>query len=363
MKSILFFLLLFSSSLLCAETITVAKDGSGRYTTIGEAVNVAKSGDKIVVKKADYFESIRIDGKDNLIIEGDGAWLKVEDGYSEIVSISSSHQISITGLNGIHLAEGGCYNNVFGIKSSGMITLDHCIMNGSGIYGVDASDSDKLQFSNNTVTHCSYAGISLSNCRWTQIENNIFFENQASRGITVNASFDIVIKNNTIVKNKWIPIEVDKCERVEVINNIISFNALVDDGGGITYRGDVKQIRIDRNVLYENSDDHGNQIRYIGIEPANNLYTDPLFTNLSGGDFSLKRNSPCAGAGVNGETIGAVSTVKKTSEVSVGDRYSMGVTQLDHKDYANAIKTFKDLVSNFRMIRMGTLDSATAISA
>ena len=54
------------------RTVVVARDGSGQYTSIQEAVDDAKSGDTIRIKAGEYQEDVTIHSKDRLRLIGDG---------------------------------------------------------------------------------------------------------------------------------------------------------------------------------------------------------------------------------------------------------------------------------------------------
>src|SRR5690348_8570650 len=60
-----------AASTSAASTLTVAKDGSAKYTTVQAAVNAAKAGDTISIAKGTYKETVNVpSGKTGLSIIG-----------------------------------------------------------------------------------------------------------------------------------------------------------------------------------------------------------------------------------------------------------------------------------------------------
>jgi parallel beta-helix repeat protein len=329
------------------ETLTVATDGSAPYTTIQSAVDAAQSGDRIVVRSGEYFEAVRVTGKDHLTFEGEGeVWIK-SSGMDEIFTILSCFGIHVSGLKGIHLSSETCYNNVFGIQHSADIAITRCVMNGSGIYGLDASDSRDLTITDNIFTRCTSTAISIARCENVKIERNAVVDNDAWQGIYISRSNDVRIANNTLARNRLTPIDFESGERLAVHNNIIAFNELVEQGsGGVTVRSG-GSLELRRNVVHANRFE-GNVTNYWGTYPMDDIDADPMFQSLTADHVGLLPGSVCLGAGTDGTNIGAAQGEGGLLSVrGFDDEFNEGVRLLNNRNYAESLPLFQRLTTNY----------------
>ncbi len=341
--------LLATPGIVRSETLTVAPDGSAPYTTVQSAVDAAQSGDRVVIRSGEYFEAVRVTGKDHLTFEGEGeVWIK-SSGMDEIFTILSCFAIHVSGLKGIHLTSETCYNNVFGIQHSADITITRCVMNGSGIYGLDASDSRGLTITDNIFTRCTSTAISISRCENVTIQRNVVVDNEAWQGIYLTGSNDVRIANNTLARNRLTPIDVDSGERIVIANNIIAFNDLVEQGGGgVTVRGALGSLDLRRNVVHGNRFE-GVVVNYAGVYPADDIDADPMFQSLTADNVSLLPGSVCFGAGTDGTNIGAAQGAGDgaLSMRSFDDAFNEGVRLLNDRNYAESLPWFQRLTANY----------------
>lgn len=227
--------------------ITVADDGSGDYTTIKDAIDEAKDGDVILVKAGTYTEEIEIDGNSGsltLIGEGPGRTILDADGeYAALTLKSDGCRIS-----GFTL-KGGESHGIYIPK--GHQTVDHCLIIENGDRGIYLS------------TMYGGGSVELDHC--TVADNK------------VSAIYDSNEGSNT-----------------RILNSILAFC-----GRSVVFDGDGNNITVRGSCLYtddEDSDDPPKASRCIR--------KDPKFRNHENGDYHLKSNSPCIGAGTDGENMG-----------------------------------------------------------
>lgn len=293
--------------------IVVANDGSGRFTKIQAAVDESRPGDVITVKAGDYFESVRIDGKNDLTIEGRGTvWLKV-DGDSEILTVNNSTRIVVRGINGIHTSEGGCYNNVFGIFDSRGVGFYDCVANGSGIYGFDISNSSGVIVADNDIVHCSSIGLSMEKAKYVSVVRNVISENRDWRTLSIGSSRKVIFKNNTIVRNVGVPLVMSGSREIQFYNNVVAFNHHTDDKKAVLNAKDGSyELNFRNNIVYSNESGTGQVYDFdnMGTETviADHLDLDPRFIDVHSGNYSLGRTSPALRAGFEDEDIGAITT-------------------------------------------------------
>jgi Flp pilus assembly protein TadD len=313
MRAILILGLLAVVPLSAQQKLVVAKDGSGRFSALQAAVDASGPGDVILIKAGDYFESVRIDGKSDLTIEGRGnVWLKA-DGDSEILTVNNSTGIVVRGINGIHTSEGGCYNNVFGIFDSRGVAFYDCIANGSGIYGFDISGSTGVILADNNVVHCSSVGISIDKATYVSAVRNVISENRDWRTLSIGSSAKVIFKNNTIVRNVGIPLVMTDSREVQFYNNIIAFNHHTDDKKAVLNATEgCYELNFQHNIVYSNESVTGQVYDFdnMGTETvvADHLALDPRFVDVSSGDYRLGRNSPAVRSGFGNDDIGAITS-------------------------------------------------------
>ncbi len=91
---------------------------------------------------------IVIEGMSNLVINGNGAELKLAALQDHVMVIKDCHNIKITDLKAHHTKpEGpvGCTGNVIMIEGGSDIEIRNCILNGSGLVGIAAYNTKNLK--------------------------------------------------------------------------------------------------------------------------------------------------------------------------------------------------------------------------
>jgi pectinesterase len=85
-----------------APDLVVAKDGSGNFTTVGEAVAAAPNNSEtrfvIYIKAGGYFENVEVGSeKTNLMFVGDGMWRTVIKASRNVVDNSTTFRSATLG--------------------------------------------------------------------------------------------------------------------------------------------------------------------------------------------------------------------------------------------------------------------------
>lgn len=166
--------LLFTIPMAVAQTVTVDVEGNGNFTSIGDAVANADTGDTIRVMPGVYLENIKVDKKVNLVAEGD-----------VIVQPPSSE------MSTFHIAKDNVTIDGFRIERAD-------IPFGSYDAGILLDSADNVTVINNVVSGHS-RGIDLNFSNDNVLENNSVSNNVD--GIFLHVSFGNTLRNNTMQSN------------------------------------------------------------------------------------------------------------------------------------------------------------------
>ena len=230
-------------------------------------------------------------GKGSLILEPKGY------GGGGILCMSSSPRIihNIIKYNFAYAYGGGIYCQ----KSSPQIIQNMVIGNstdffGGGIFCNKASpkiEENILQY--NSAKYGRGGGI---HCFLSTplIKRNLILDNSCyleGGGVCCESSSAALIINNTFVRNRGIAgsgIGCIKSSSPKIVNNIIAF------GQGVSLWCDKSSNPlITHNDFWKTPGENYGSCQ----PPLDNLFVDPLFINLMGGDCHLKKGSPCIDVG------------------------------------------------------------------
>lgn len=126
------------------------------------------------------------------------------------------------------------------------------------------------------------------------IKRNLILDNTCymeGGGVCCESSSVALIFNNTFVRNRGIAgsgIGCIKSSSPKIVNNIIAFGQTVS-----LWCDKSSSPFISHNDFWKNVGENYGNCKL----PLNNLFVDPLFVNLMGGDYHLKKDSPCIDAG------------------------------------------------------------------
>ena len=189
------------SSELSENTIIVAKDGTGNYTTIQDGVDAASRGDTVRVWEGVYKEAVRI-GKSITLI-GNGTVKSILDGDG---TLDHQHlfEVSSDGVNitGFQFREGSPHHEFAGIgiyASEVMVYGNFFLKNTNGIYIAGGPDN---VISNNTFDMNSYGIRSDAGCDGNFIKYNDF-NGSLTGGIIYMGARDVTILRNNFTHNRY----------------------------------------------------------------------------------------------------------------------------------------------------------------
>ncbi len=200
------------------RTVIVARDGSGQYTSIQEAVDDAKSGDTIRIKAGEYQEDVTIHSKDRLRLIGAGIEKVTVLGRERVGVFHigkwpyGATQIEISGMtireHGGHAM--GIFNGksivLHDVRINGMlfgqqvqdVRIERCSIGGSETTGVQFADSQAVLVGN--LIHDNDHGVTVAGKSTIQLERNVITRN-LFEGVIVTDNAKVVLISNTITKN------------------------------------------------------------------------------------------------------------------------------------------------------------------
>ena len=338
-----------------AGSVDIVVAGQGRslripknYSSIQEGIEEAVNGDTILVAPGTYHENIDFLGKrivlaSRFIVKGDTTiisktildgskpenkdsasvvrFVSGEDSSSVIVGFTIQNGSGTLILEPKGLGGGGilCHgsspkivqnvirNNtayaygggIYCQEGSPQIVQNQIMSNktsyfGGGIFCNKASPKivknvlqfNSAQYGRGGGIHC-YSDTAL-------IERNLILNNSCyveGGGVCCESSSVALIVNNTLVMNKAAGgsgIACIKSSSPVIVNNVIAFS-----GGPSLWCDKTSKAQVTHNDFWKNPGEN-----YGNCAPGDdNLFVDPLFVNMMGGDYHLKEGSPLIDAG------------------------------------------------------------------
>jgi hypothetical protein len=318
-------LLLLHAPALC-KTIMVEQDGSGDYTTIGEALAAGDSMDIIVVGPGVYREELYVEYSVT-IVSSDGPEVTIldGDGTHRVMIFQSPVDIDVGGFtisNGFADNNGGAVRVQFGVH----VTMQNCIFrdnvsnyDGAAIFMRNDGSSLSLadcEFIDNygrltgaitimestvlEIDRCIFSGNSTdirSACVYiwdgatANISNSIFTDNSSgdvSGGVAYGSdAAGGTVRNNTFYKNEspgWATLYVDNAG-VTVTGNILAGEK---EGYGLAAPYYVDHTC---NLFWNNKSGD----LYPGLDPdPTEVFENPLFCRPGTRNLSISYDSPAA---------------------------------------------------------------------
>ncbi len=315
----------FSSDAKAGGTIIVDANGSGDFTNIQGAIDVAEEGDIVIIAPGVYNEHINFKNKNIIltstapnnpqIVEGT---IIQGDGTTSVVTFSGNEGnncvlsgFTITGGGGDY--GGGIVGGEVFVSPRTEAVISNCIVrdNSSGFWGggIGYFGDDGL-IKNCVITgNSSRRGGGLAYCYGT-IENCIIANNSASgQGGGLQDCHGPVI-NCSIVNNTTSGEGGGGCQLEGSITNCTIVGNTASDGGGVyqvEFDGSITNCIIWQNLASANPQiGASNDPSYSCIQGwtsslggVGNIGDDPCFVDAGLGDYDLIADSACVDAGDN----------------------------------------------------------------
>ncbi|MEZ5359923.1 MAG: dockerin type I domain-containing protein [Candidatus Zixiibacteriota bacterium] len=327
-------LLLFLNGFAISTIIEIPADQS----TIQAGINASVNGDTVLVSPGTYYENIDFTDKDIVLAStylttGDTAAITATiidgNGSGSVISLTDLDAtfaaiIGFTITNGHSTEHGGGINcsQANPIISYNIITENMAEVGGGGIASIS---NISPVISHNTITYNIGevgGGLAISGGE-VLVSNNYIAYNQSGQtagGITCLATgtfeYNVVADN---ISNGYVGGIYFDNETPKTVNNCTIYRNRSSSGyGGIyCYLGD---LFMTNTIVYGNThlgmpdqvtgEPDGTYITYCDIEDGwvgdGNIDAYPIFCDTIHGDYHLRDDSPCAGAGAGGADIGAL---------------------------------------------------------
>ena len=315
--------LLLLDTPVAGEVITVEKDGSGDYTTIGEAVAAAESTDTIVVGPGVYPEELYVECSVT-IVSSDGPEVTIIDGEGthRVFLFLMPNAIDVRGFtitNGFADNNGGAVRVDLGAD----VTMQNCIFSnnvsnyagaaifmrnsGSSLYLTDCEFIDNYGKETGAISTMEPTLLRVDRCLFTgnrtdlrsacmyiwgataDISNSVFFDNSSgdvSGGIAFSAGNGSVW-NNTFYKNEspnYATIYTSSSD-VVIWGNIIAGDT---KGYGLCAPDYIDHTC---NLFWNNK--KGDLVPGLDPDPTE-IFDNPLFCRPGKWDLSIAYDSPAA---------------------------------------------------------------------
>lgn len=345
--------------------IHVNKDGTGRFTSIQDAIDASEAGDTIIVHPGTYYEDIVLNGKDltlrstdpedraivgSTVISGSGNQDTLDFWGAETEAFVLSG-LTITGVRGSsHLIYPcvlghGCKATIINCMltsndstSSGLDNCDglieNCLISGNLCCGLSGCDGDIVGCKITGNSACQYGGGGLYSCNG-RIIDCLISENSATgtpdvafgggglaecdgliEGCTISDNYsacyggglylcDGVISNCVIRDNEAAYGGSALCSvSASVVNCTIVNNPHYGSIGW--FRGEIVNCIVweEETLLDEEDEVSYSCVKNWTAGGEGNISEDPLFADPANGDHRLRPGSPCINAGINSAVAG-----------------------------------------------------------
>ena len=227
-------------------TITVSQQG-GRYTTIGKAIQRAKSGDRIKIQPGHYNESLVIDKDLEIIGEGLRKKIVIESTDGSCIQIQAQ-KVTVRGLT-LRGQTGRQGKEFYTVDvSKGHLTLEDCDITSDSLACI-AVHNAMADIQNCHIHDGNELGIWFYDGGTGTVEECIISGNQKA-GVLIGVGGDITIRKSKIHDGKGTGVFVYEGGRVTITDSDIFDNqkagvAISRDGTPI-----IEQSRINRNGYY-----------------------------------------------------------------------------------------------------------------
>ncbi len=295
-----------SSIVLASRTITVALDGSGDFTSIQEAVDNARKGDRVVITAGSYAQDLTIHSKEKIKIVGAGVDKVTLQGRGDMVGVlhvgkwpygatdieisgltineHGGHAVGIFNGNRITLRQLRVKGMVFGQQVQD-VRIEDCMIGGSETTGVHFADSQAILIGN--FIHDNDHGVNVSGKSTVRLERNIIMRS-LFEAVVVSDQAKAVLINNTLVKNgggaAFLGLSIN-----EVSGNIFGLNKV-----GLLIASS-SQTKTSYNALFNGEANYmragSPNLHAPELKVESDITADPRFVDAEHNDFRLKSDT------------------------------------------------------------------------
>jgi parallel beta helix pectate lyase-like protein len=294
------------------KTIMVALDGSGDFTSIQEAVDVAGKGDTVFLKPGRYEQDVTIHSKDHVRLVGAGQDKVILVGREDLVGVlhvgkwpygASNIEISDMTINehGGHAV--GLFNGhgvvlkrltVNGMLFSQQVEdarIEDCTIGGSETTGVQFADSQAVLIGN--FIHDNDHGVNVAGKSNVRVERNVITRS-LFEAVVVNDRAKAVLVSNTLVKNGGGAAFLGQSQS-DVSGNVVGLNKV-----GFLVAAS-SRAATSYNALYNTDGDYlrvGNPNQPAPeLKAQSDITGDPFFVDPAKDDFRLRPDTPLVKVG------------------------------------------------------------------
>jgi len=279
----------------------VAKDGSGNYSTIQQAVDVAIAGDTVQVKAGTYKEKITITRSGSsgnyitfaaypgqtAIVDGTG----LVSQWDGIFTVKGASYIKISGFNILHSGYAGVRINGSGTSSNIIVEKNYFNdIYSSAMYTENAGpgiiyDGNEVTVSHKAAMTTEGEVVDMVNVNGFEIKNNYIHDNVHAESINakIGSSNGKIHHNNIkpvesagIYLDAWTGLE----QNIEVYSNVVYDGvdargiAMAVEGGGT-----LRNIKVYNNIVYNNGQ-AGIIISHYDVCDPNSLCLSGIIDNI-----------------------------------------------------------------------------------
>lgn len=225
------------------------KDESGyaeiEVNSINEFVKAIKPNTKIIIKnseiklddleknishdnkyigwsKGDWVAGAKLEGIDNITIIGglkNPTYMFMDDNYNDVLQIVNCKKVKFENIEFGHPIPSGCMGDVIVLTNSENITFDNCIIDGSGIAGINATNVNYLAVNNSIIENCSYTPMILESVSNSTFNGVIFQHNWGSAGLKDCRKIDFTNCKNIIDRGTNPMLDIsNNCDKINFKN-------------------------------------------------------------------------------------------------------------------------------------------------
>ncbi len=285
--------------------LVVAKDGSGDFRSIQEAVEAAQSGDTVFITQGEYREDVTIHSKERLRIVGAGrdqVSLRGQGRFGVFYIGKWPYGATNIEVSGMTIHEHG--GLAFGIFNGRNVVLRDLDIKG-GLFGQQV---DQVRIEGCEIGGSETTGVQFADSRATLIGNTI---HDNDHGVSVAGQSNVRLERNVITRSLFEAVLVKDQGHATLIGN-----TLVKNGGGAAFLGEssgeargniVGYNRVGFRVAAETRTtfahnglfNSGDNYQRVGPpdQPApelngSDIIANPRFVDIKKNDFRLRPDTP-----------------------------------------------------------------------